>query len=41
MLRYITVNGTNTDSGSHLFYWMFESRNDPKTAPFIIWLTGK
>jgi serine carboxypeptidase-like clade 4 len=37
---YITVNGTKTDSGSHLFYWMFEARNNPKTAPFIIWLTG-
>ena len=21
-------------------YWMFESRNQPKTDPFILWLTG-
>ena len=22
------------------FYWMFESRNDPKTDPLVLWLTG-
>lgn len=24
----------------HLFYWMFESRNKPKTDPVILWLNG-
>jgi len=37
---YITVNGTQTDSGTHLFYWFFESRANPKTDPLVIWLTG-
>jgi carboxypeptidase C (cathepsin A) len=37
---YITVNGTHEDSGTHLFYWFFESRKDPKNAPVVLWLTG-
>ena len=36
---YITVNGTD-DNGAHLFYWAFESRNDPSSDPVILWLTG-
>jgi len=36
---YITVNGTY-DNGTHLFFWMFESRSAPKTDPLVIWLTG-
>jgi hypothetical protein len=31
---YITVNGTYKN-GAHLFYWMFESRNNPQTDPLV------
>jgi len=34
---YINANPTY---GVHLFYWAFESRNDPKTDPVVLWLTG-
>merc|ERR1712093_157299 len=27
-------------TNEHYFYWMFESRNAPKTDPFILWMTG-
>jgi len=23
-----------------MFYWLFESRHNPSTAPLVIWLTG-
>jgi len=36
---YLTVNGSY-DNGAHLFFWMFESRQNPKSDPFIVWLTG-
>jgi len=36
---YITINGTY-ENGTHLFFWMFESRSSPKTDPLVIWLTG-
>eukprot|EP01027_Heterolobosea_sp_BB2_P004616 GEZU01007079.1.p1 GENE.GEZU01007079.1~~GEZU01007079.1.p1 ORF type:complete len:198 (-),score=67.03 GEZU01007079.1:402-995(-) len=32
---YITINQT-----SHMFYWFFESQNDPVNDPFILWMTG-
>lgn len=31
---------TDNKTDDHYFYWMFESRNQPKTDPFILWLTG-
>lgn len=34
---YIQVNKTH---GVNLFYWFFESRNDPATDPLVVWLTG-
>lgn len=36
---YITINGTYAN-GTHLFFWMFESRSRPSTDPLIVWLTG-
>jgi len=38
-IGYINVNGTFSN-GAHLFYWMFESRVNPTTAPLVLWLTG-
>ena len=33
----VQVNKTH---GVNLFYWFFESRNDPATDPLVVWLTG-
>jgi cathepsin A (carboxypeptidase C) len=27
-------------NGDDMFYWLFNSRNDPTTAPLVLWLTG-
>lgn len=32
---YISVNQTR-----HLWYWFFESRQDPANDPFVLWMTG-
>jgi len=36
---YVTVDGTYRN-GSHMFFWLFESQSNPKTDPFVVWLTG-
>ena len=33
---YITVHNNTR----HLFYWYFESRNDPANDPFVLWMSG-
>lgn len=32
--------GVGPSSRHRLFYWLFESRNDPATDPWIIWMSG-
>jgi len=34
---YISVN---TEYNAKLFYWLFESQNQPNTDPLVLWLTG-
>eukprot|EP00056_Hartaetosiga_gracilis_P004087 m.71217 g.71217 ORF g.71217 m.71217 type:complete len:436 (-) comp11701_c0_seq7:784-2091(-) len=35
---YIDIE--NSFGTAHLFYWFFESRNDPTNDPFVMWMSG-
>ena len=37
---YQSINGSAPGLKRHLWYWAFESRNDPSKDPLVIWLTG-
>lgn len=37
---YISVNGSQPTLKRHLWYWFFESRNDPQNDPLVLWMTG-
>lgn len=28
------------DNESHMFFWLFDSKNDPSSDPLILWMTG-
>lgn len=32
--------GFRKDNGTHLYYWFFEARHNPETAPLVFWFTG-
>lgn len=34
------VGYLDVDTNKHFFYWAFESRNDPKKDPIVLWLNG-
>lgn len=34
------VGYLDVDKNKHFFYWFFESRNDPKKDPIVLWLNG-
>lgn len=36
---YFNTDAKNGNDG-HLFFWLFEARNNPETAPLVLWLTG-
>merc|ERR1711871_1368165 len=36
---YFKIDEANK-TNEHYFYWVFESRSNPSTDPFIIWMTG-
>ncbi|ORY86969.1 Alpha/Beta hydrolase protein [Protomyces lactucae-debilis] len=34
------VGYLDVEENKHFFYWFFESRNDPKNDPIVLWLNG-
>jgi len=36
---YFKIDEANK-TNQHYFYWMFESRDKPKSDPFVLWMTG-
>lgn len=36
---YVSVNGSSPTTKRHLWYWAFESRNDPANDPLVLWMT--
>lgn len=39
-VRQIVGYIDNLKTDSHLFFWFFESRNEPETDPVVLWLNG-
>ena len=37
---YYTLTTGTAKAAKHYFYWMFEARTNPETAPVVLWMTG-
>ena len=37
---YYTLTTGKKLAQKHYFYWFFEARNQPETAPVLLWMTG-
>ena len=38
--QYAGLLPVNTATNSHLFFWLLEAKNNPETAPLVVWLNG-